>query len=397
MRRKLIYSVGGIIILAGIAGSILYGMYGNIFLSHASTADPLTDCQNFNGIEEMSCWHDTLVSIIKADGVGPAFSELKTLYQNEERAKRNCHSMAHDLGNAAYGKFRNNPGTTNIFAQETSFCAYGFYHGFMEGFVGEADDLSQARTLCERAAEKLTEHAPDARLQCYHGIGHGAIDQAVTEGDLIDDIQLASEGVKTCEKATQTEKEIYRCVSGVYNGIANLYIREELGMEVNPKDPVALCGAQPEKYREACLGNMNSVLFWLADNDFSKADTLIKEHIAGTEFSSSSVRYLSGLAIPLGSTTPMRVNVETCRALNSSLNDACVEGLAHGHLEHGTPGVEYEDAITFCGKPFLRSGEQNICFSYVAKNMAGWYGETRQEKACALLPEQYRSTCQERE
>jgi hypothetical protein len=85
-----------------------------------------------------------------------------------------CHRMAHIIGAASLVRFERNVGRT--FAEGSSVCASGYYHGVLERSLVNVADRSAsvlggiARGLCDdRAVTALAE----LEYQCLHGLGHG--------------------------------------------------------------------------------------------------------------------------------------------------------------------------------------------------------------------------------
>jgi hypothetical protein len=85
-----------------------------------------------------------------------------------------CHRMAHIIGAASLVRFERNVGRT--FAEGSSVCASGYYHGVLERSLVNVADRSAsvlggiARGLCD---EPEVEALAELEYQCLHGLGHG--------------------------------------------------------------------------------------------------------------------------------------------------------------------------------------------------------------------------------
>jgi hypothetical protein len=202
---------------------------------------------------------------------------------------------------------------------------------------------------------------------------------------------LLAQALPLCEEAASTDDQLYRCASGVFNGIANFYITGEQDLRVQDNDPYRICKTQPDRYKESCYGNMNSTAFWLSKNDFLKAAAYPKT-IRDDAYAIPSLRYLAGMAAMIDLKKPALL-AKSCRTLESRFHAPCIEGLAHGLLEHGTPNLEYADAFNFCRSPGLTQDEKDRCFRYVLSNITGWYSHAKSREICAGAEEKYRAYC----
>ena len=85
-----------------------------------------------------------------------------------------CHRMAHIIGAASLVRFERNVGRT--FAEGSSVCASGYYHGVLERSLVNVADRSAsvlggiARGLCDEPEVKALA---ELEYQCLHGLGHG--------------------------------------------------------------------------------------------------------------------------------------------------------------------------------------------------------------------------------
>ncbi|MCH7883373.1 hypothetical protein IIA95_03080 [Patescibacteria group bacterium] len=337
------------------------------------------------------CWQEQLISILYTEGVGATFDLLGKLYKQETKFPISCHSLAHNIGIAAYKLYLDDK--DSVLAPKAAYCANGFYHGFMEGLLTATRNLKEAKEFCARVDEKLTSRAPDAALQCYHGIGHGAMDLVLIDGLVTNNERsLIAPALEFCEKASEDAKQLYRCTSGVFNGLANFYTRKEFGLTVRKDDPFWICHEQPEKYKESCYGNMNSAIFWLADRDFSKSARFV-ENLIEDKYAIPAIQYLAGSAtITLAKSNPEGA-VRACRALQLRLYLPCIRGFSHGFLEHGTPGFEYKDALDFCRSKSMLIQERETCFTYVLSNLNGWYSKNKAKEICNAIEKKYKQYC----
>lgn len=347
------------------------------------------ECLNKENFFE--CWRSRLLATLQEQGIDATFDLLTRLYKEQEKFDLSCHGLAHDIGLAAYKVFLND--NDSVFNPKVSFCAYGFYHGFMEALLRTTGDLVKAREFCYLVRDRLDDKAPDAGLQCFHGIGHGLLDVAVSDKKRWgDERALVAPALEACEKVSDKFEQLYRCTSGVFNGIANFYTSGEFKLSVKKDDPLWLCHEQPERYKESCYGNMNSAIFWFRKNDFSHAASFI-EKIAEDKYAIPAMRYLTGLAALYTAKQNPAGAINGCRELRTTLRVPCIEGFAHGFLEHGTPTTEYVEALDFCGFRDMREDERELCFRYVLSGLHGWYSRAKVQEVCGAVEERYRKYC----
>lgn len=347
-------------------------------------------CRDRGG--NLACWQDQIFIALAEDGIGGAYDAVATLYKEHDAFASSCHFIAHNIGLASYGFYREDP--ASVMSPKASACASGFYHGFMEAYLGATGDVRSASDTCDTIGAVLADEAPDARMQCYHGIGHGAMELLVAGSGVFSDLdEMVSGALEQCEAASPGDEERFRCASGLFNGIANFYINGEYGLSVETSDPLALCARQQhDRYKEACFGNMNSVIFWSADNNFPAAAARAVQTIEEDQLP-LALEYLSGLyafnSLPIFSDEPV---VRACHELGS-LSTSCIRGFAHGLLEHGVPHEEYKRAIAFCGSALLTPGEQTACYEESIGELPGWYSEEQATAICNNLPVALQSYC----
>lgn len=342
---------------------------------------------------QLTCWQNELFAALAQGGPNAAYDKLGELFRSDPGFADNCHYLTHNLGLATYQFYKKDP--TVVLSPKAIACAGGFYHGFMEGYLGATGDIAGAARICDTIGAKIGADVPDARYQCYHGIGHGAIEtQVASTGNfdsLNESVQLA---LGLCEKASTGTQERYRCSSGVFNALANFYVAGEYGLSVKTTDPLALCARQPDVYKEPCYGNMNAVVIWEGKNDLAQSLPYLLR-IPDVDQRSMAVQYLTGLfAIQyVGTTTPFAPIIAQCRADAGSYALPCLQGFAHGLLEHGTPGAQYVRAIQFCADPQLHADERHLCYTEVLSHLDLWYAHAQAVQICASLTPEQRAYC----
>ncbi|MCP6719993.1 MAG: cupredoxin domain-containing protein [Patescibacteria group bacterium] len=337
------------------------------------------------------CWQEILLTTLDKKGVEATFDRLAELYVSESYFPLACHYLTHNIGIAAYKHYLKDK--DSVLTPKAAYCANGFYHGFMEAFLTVTKDPEKAKAFCIYVDSKLTKDAPDAALQCYHGVGHGAIETTLARWTRPDggEDEMVKPALEICEAISDAPEELYRCTSGVFNTIANFYTSGGFGLTANMENPLWLCDKQPDEYKLSCYGNMNTVLRWIAGEDFQKAARFI-EQIPDRAYTAPALRYLANMYTLFLARGNYTGAVENCRALDKSLHVSCIEGFAHGFLEQGVPGEEYIEAFAFCRADALSEEEREICFKY-ALNLDGWYDKEKVKEICKTVEEDYRQYC----
>lgn len=352
------------------------------------------DCRERGG--NLACWQDEIFIALAEDGIDGAYDAVGELYETEPDFAQSCHFIAHNIGLASYGFYREDP--TSILSPKASACASGFYHGFMEAYLGATGDVVQAGATCESIGESLKNEAPDARFQCYHGIGHGAVELLIAGTGVFGTLsEMVDEALVQCERASDGDEERFRCASGIFNGVANFYINEEYGLDVTTSNPLDLCAVQKERiYADACYGNMNSVAYWMTGENFVESVELTLRG-AETRYATLAIEYLAGLhAFYKLPTYDRDTVVLECRALGA-YSIPCIVGFTHGLLEHGTPQREYEDALSFCAHTLLSSVEKDACYTEALSQLHGWYASHTVTEICSSLPVSLQAYCPKEE
>ncbi len=339
--------------------------------------------------ENQNCWEDLIDKTMDEKGLDVTLELIAAVYESEPNFSQTCHALVHKVGVKAYELFEKDKDFK--LSPKTAFCAYGFYHGFMETLTFKTKDLKRAVLFCDYVDQQLASLTSDAKLQCYHGIGHGiaSVHDPSVRGN---EKAILDPALKLCEQVSTTDDQLYRCSSGVFNAIAIFYVTGEYELPLNKNDPLRLCRDQPEKFKEPCYGNMNTLLAWLTDNNLNKSARFI-EDIREDKYAIASIRYLLGLLSPIKQDQQDQL-ISECRSLQTRLSIPCIQGIVHGLLEHGKPGVEYVAALKFCRLNLLGQEEKDSCFKYALPYLDSIYAKEKVEDICLTVEEPYRVICQ---
>ena len=166
-------------------------------------------------------------------------------------------------------------------------------------------------------------------------------------------------------------------------------------MEMKKDDPHWLCEEQPEEFKKPCYMDMMPAILWLGGQNLAGSAPYVEKFVPDTyaaiaiqSLSANSVRF----TIQLDGTKP---DVSTCRSLKKSLYFPCIEGLAHGVMEFGTPGIEYKGALDFCLGSGISEQERVPCIKSVLSYSSERYSQNKFIDICATLDASYQSLCRQ--
>lgn len=388
MNRHHIFIVIGIACAALVVAESAYLFFANRKDVSVNADALLSACRSSSS--PIGCWSEAVDVILEKKGIDVAFESVAKLYDTEPQFAAACHSFTHKVGEEAYKKFARNQDFA--ISPKTAYCGYGFYHGFMEKLLHESHDFEQARKFCAYVDKKLAAITPDAQLQCFHGIGHGTVNDHDPR-DRGNERALVKPAMALCKKVSATMLQLYRCASGVFNGLAAFYINGDYGLAIKKDDPLWICREQEKEHQQACYGNMNVALLWMTQRQFVPAARFIEKIIPDDE-AIKAIRYL---AAPIGAQHQAQTNfsseIRDCRALQPRLRLSCIQGFSFGMLEHGPPGTEYAKPLQFCGSSDLDESERSACFDYLFSYLGIWYPQQKAEDICNTVAAVRAASC----
>ena len=348
-----------------------------------------------SGGKQKQCWQDIIEMTLKEAGVAEAFGVVADLYNSEPEFARDCHGYVHEIGEEAYELFA--AGKEMELNSKTSYCGYGFYHGFMETLLLTTGDVEQGREFCKYVDEQLYIQKFGAATACYHGVGHGAVDGGDPRAWGDADAMIAP-GFEFCQAFAETPFQEYLCVTGIFNAIEILSADLKYQLQDLQKEPFSLCHMQQEKYREPCYTNMVPAILRIAGNDFAKAAEIIEKGVLNDENYEIRNIVLSALfhefiRVYLNDKDYVQKGLQLCRSLQERPHLSCIDGLSGGHMKYGEPGKEHIQAIAFCGFSLLSGSEAEVCFKHILSRLRVWYPQKEAEQICRGVKQEYQKFC----
>lgn len=329
----------------------------------------LTDCNN----HEPKCMEQAFANIAYHQGPKPALKLLDSKMASDPVINAGCHRIAHGLG---AGALLHNKGDIGItFAQGSSTCWSGYYHGILErAYTGVPNSRLGATSakLCISDQVRTTQFL---HYQCVHGLGHGLMIH--TSYDM-------PAALKVCESLTDPWESV-SCDGGVFmeNVAASRDIKSKW---LHDDDGVYPCQTVAERHKYYCYLMVTSRVNEL--NGFNWKDTAktcatkAEKGWRGTCFESYG-RDVSGQ-----NRTDLRKIVRLCVAAGP-YQASCVWGVARDMVSQDD---DAHRAARFC--MMLATGQQNRCFQAVGTIVSNQKAtQPERDAACRDLGKKYANAC----
>lgn len=335
------------------------------------------------------CWDELFRATIKQYGLEGAFDLLSYSWdQTKQLGESTCHDLTHGLGLEAYKFFAR--GKEFPVSGKTAYCNYGFFHGVIEAMVADKKPLALAQKFCRYIDEKIRGQAPEAFLQCFHGIGHGTVN--VHDKRLWgNEWAMITPALKICDEISTNREERWRCGSGVFAGIASFYRANLYELSLNTSDPFFLCREQTrDEYAETCYRELIFATGAITGGDPAKVIALI-ESIPEDAYAHDTMRAWS---VPYQESSPHRpIGLALCRTVPPRLRVGCIQSITRQLVQAGRPGDELAEAISFCQSPALAPSESEGCFEFVFPWNSRWITSPKREENCEAVKGDFRGEC----
>ncbi len=327
------------------------------------------------------CWESLFKKTLRQRGVDGALDLLAHAYDTTKAVEDStCHDLTHFIGREAYKIFAS--GKSFPVSSKTAYCNYGFYHGVIEAMVAAKKPLTDAKKFCDYIDAAIGKDAPEARFQCYHGIGHGAANNHDTRTWGNEGAMLAP-ALAICNEISQSREERWRCASGVFHGLGRFYREHLYNLVMRKDDPFWFCKTQSrDEYKETCYRELVSSVGLISDGDPANIVKLI-DTIIEDGYAQETMRTWG---VP---------NSAFCKIVPERLRIPCIESIARQHIQSGKPGLEVENGIQFCQETVLRVDEKTSCFAYVFYWNARWNVQKKATSVCSVVHTGYRGLCYE--
>ncbi|MBP9757327.1 MAG: hypothetical protein KBD06_01890 [Candidatus Pacebacteria bacterium] len=320
-------------------------------LSQTATSSP-------NSIAE--CWAIDIIETLQTKGLPAAFDMFALLYEHNPSFRGlSCHDAGHILGAAAYKQYENDHKA--IDRPETSYCGYGFYHGFMETMLREQGQFAEVRAYCE--ALKTDGQLNNPSGACFHGVGHAAFDSL--PGDIWgNDVQMVSAAGRVCEQALVGIPERAQCLDGVFNALAVAASARTYGLTFDTTDPMELCRMQNNDYRIGCYKELGIGFIRERSMDRRETMTFIRSFKDTEAEAEALLGYMGDEAARAVRTLDLSAFHSFCTTLPSATERlGCERGVLSGLRQAGEPGKEFEVMFDYCALHPVGT-ERTRCYSF---------------------------------
>ncbi|MBI3577154.1 hypothetical protein HY086_03910 [Candidatus Gottesmanbacteria bacterium] len=342
--------------------------------------------------EKKQCWQFEVEKFLGRGDIAGSLTLIASFFDKDPSLSETCHGLTHTIGKHAFALFAK--GESFALNEKTTYCSYGFFHGFMEALIQHGSNISVAQQFCDRIGEKLAKTSPDARYACFHGIGHGWTN--VHDPRLYgNERAMVGPALALCQRVARQKEELLRCATGVFDSISISYYNKQYGLTMKRGDPLWLCQEQEEQFKEACYRDMMPAILWLGDHDLTKAAPYVERFVE---------KGYVGVAIQTLASDSMRYVMDRqevgyweyllfCRSLPQSLYPSCIKGLTTGVMEFGIPQRAYVLGLAICKSVELKKNERDTCFSEVLRYVANRYPQEISRSICKKIEDAYQQYC----
>lgn len=239
---------------------VAQGTSGGIFHPVAGSFEP--DDTTLDDCGDHECLQQAFGNIAYYEGPDAAFEAVATQLAPKGPIEADCHRIVHYIGSASLARYDLN--VAKAFAEGSTLCASGYYHGILErsftGIETKTQLAEVARSLCTGAGFRrygFLDH------QCRHGLGHGLMIQSGY------DLPLAS---SICSRL-QTGWDEVACLGGTFmeNATTKFGYRSAW---LDDEDPLYPCEVIAAPLRNACYSRAPYRVVELNGRVFSQAARL---------------------------------------------------------------------------------------------------------------------------
>jgi hypothetical protein len=276
-----------------------------------------------------------------------------------EEGDASCHRVAHAIGAASLARYEGNVART--FAEGSSSCWSGYYHGVLERSLVKAKSRTPAalaavsRTLCDDPEVRRVNWLS---YQCLHGLGHGLM---ISTGYAL------PLSLDTC-RALLTDWDRTSCKGGVFMenvspsyGIRSPWLRDD--------DPVYPCNSVSRPDKEMCYGMVTSRILRVIGLDWEETAEVcagVERDFVSTCFESFGRDVSGQVSRDPGEIVPLCAVTRPYRG-----EDECIEAAARDISANFTNG---KPAAVLC--ELARASVRDGCF-YAIGSITGRFTTTR--------------------
>lgn len=248
---------------------------------------------------------------------------------------RSCHSLAHNLGHAAYEKYQD---FGEALKYQDEICNSGYLHGVIESHFALSTNISDTiQTVCNKYDVKNF-----TGWQCYHGVGHGLM--FFNNNDLPKSIAICETYKNGLAKSS--------CVNGVFMENFNTDQKLHKSKFLKTEDPFYPCKEQNEENKKDCY-IYTPVYFLTLNNNYLDALNWCKSAEEG--YQSVCIAGVGSQAIKENINNPKLVE-KICMTVDKKYISSCISGMVNLYIYHFGSTKKAQE---LCSK--LERENTNIC------------------------------------
>ena len=323
--------------------------------------------------KDQACFEQAFGNLAYKEGPKPAIKVFDEKIRTDRTVEAGCHRIAHTIGSAALARYSGN--VAKAFAEGSSSCWSGYYHGILEhalaGVTSDKALVTRTRGLCANSEIRRTSYIA---YQCVHGLGHGL---------MIHTGYNLPYSLKVCDRL-QTDWDQTSCTGGVF--MEN--ISPSLGARtrwLKKTDLVYPCNAIKERHKLYCYLMVTSRILQANGYDWKGAARLCR----GVERGWVSTCFQSYGRDASGFTRqdPARV-LELCQIAGKGRMD-CIYGAARDMTSNYANG---ERASQLCTR--APASTRSRCFFGIGTIIGGLEATAQGRRAaCESLTKRYAKPC----
>ena len=335
------------------------------------------------------CFDEEVRRIVREEGIDSAYTFFQDAFESGN-LPRSCHWTAHQIGEEAYELFKHGKSVPITYA--TSYCGYGFFHGFLETLLREDPDTERVLDFCNEVEQQLGEMG----LQnCYHGIGHGFTEDPPdprVEGDFE---AMVKPGIEMCEFLFGNSlRDLSLCLSGVFTVPAGFAAENKHGLSLDKNNHFSFCQTQPYQYHKACYGEFAPKLDVITNWNIKVLPKYLER------ITDQHTKNLVVWVVPSVMMSRDILNndhseyIYGCReSFEGELRDICFGGTILGFFIHGKPEEQYKGALDFCKSPEFTEDERGLCYKEVFVQTYQRHEDDEYRTICNSVDSEYRHIC----
>jgi hypothetical protein len=323
---------------------------------------------------DQRCWEQGFGNLAFREGPKPALRVFDQRIASNPAVEAGCHRIAHMIGSAALARYDGN--VARAFAEGSSSCWSGYYHGILEraliGARTKAELAKAVRGLCDDPDVRATTFIA---YQCVHGIGHGLM---IRSGLNLTVSLSVCEQLATAWDQTSCDGGVFMENFNSSYGVKSRFLRDD--------DPVYPCNAVAERHKLYCYLQVTDRLLATSGYDWAKtarACTRVEANWRATCFQSFG-RSASGIS----RLDPKRL-IELCNVPTGRWRSECIYG---GVRDIVSNDAGARRAGRFC--MLVAADLRTRCFNgagTILENITG--SPEAHRKACEEITSRYLEAC----